>query len=251
MRIATWNINGIRSAHDQLKKFLKSFNIDVLCLQEVKVGLDDIPENLKKIDGYHAYFNSAEKRGYSGTAIYTKIKPEKFEKGIGVSKIDHEGRVQGAKINGLWIYDLYFPHSSRNLSRLGYKMFFNQSAYNFFKKKLSNNSIFCGDLNVAHNELDLARPRDNIKNAGFTKEERDFMDKFLSIGLVDIFRHFYPKARKYTWWSNFYNARARNVGWRIDYFLSNKSLLKKIKKISIENEVFGSDHCPVIIEINL
>ncbi|MFH1855226.1 MAG: exodeoxyribonuclease III [bacterium] len=250
MKIASWNINGIRSAHDQLKRFLEDFNIDVLCLQEIKVGRDDIPESLKKIDGYRAYFNPAEKRGYSGTAIYTKIEPDKTENGIGDNKIDREGRVQGIKINDLWIYNFYFPHSSRDLKRLDYKMFFNQKAYGFFKKNLSTNSIFCGDMNVAHSEIDLARPRDNTKNAGFTKDERDFMDKFLSLGLIDVFRHFFPKERKYTWWSNFYNARQRNIGWRIDYFLSKTTVLKKIKKVSIENEVFGSDHCPVIIEIN-
>jgi len=228
---------------------LKEYDIDVLALQEIKVHLDDIPEEIKKLPGYHCYFNSAEKRGYSGTAILTREKPSSVDLGLGEPQIDLEGRVIRAKIGRFDLINFYFPHSSRDLHRLEFKHEFNKSAIKYITEKLGENLIVCGDFNVAHQEIDLARPKQNAKNAGFTPGERADFDKILGLGLVDAFRERYPDKQVYTWWGHFYNMRARNIGWRIDYFLIPRMLLPEMKSVEIASDVFGSDHCPVIIEM--
>jgi len=249
MRIATWNINGLRSSFEQVKKFLIDYDIDVLALQEIKVHSDDLSEEIKNIDGYSGFFNPAQKRGYSGTAFYTKVKPENVENGLANVEIDYEGRVISLDVGPYKIINFYFPHSSRDLHRLDFKLAFNKEAKSFIKKNLSDNLIVCGDLNVAHNEIDLARPKDNKKNAGFTQVERTSFDDLLSVGLVDVFREHFPDKQEFSWWGHFHNSRERNIGWRIDYFLTKRKLSDKVKKVEILTKVYGSDHCPVVIEL--
>jgi len=250
MRIASWNINGIRSVHDNLVKFLKDYDIDILALQEIKIHGGDITDKIRYIKNYYSFFNPADKKGYSGTAFYTKIKPSKIEQGLGQREFDSQGRVISANIGGYEIVNLYFPHSSRDLSKLDFKMDFNKTAIKFIESKLSQKLIICGDFNVAHNEIDIARPKQNMKNAGFTQIERDFFSKLLNVGLVDVYRKKHPKKQEFTWWSNMFSCRTKNIGWRIDYFLTRPNLYNKIKTAEISTEVFGSDHCPILIELH-
>lgn len=249
MKIATWNINGLRSSFEKVKEFLVDYDIDVLALQEIKVHSSDLTDEIKNIDGYDGFFNPAQKRGYSGTAFYTKIKPEKIKNGLGDQEIDNEGRVISIDVGSYKIINFYFPHSSRDLHRLDFKLEFNKKATSFIKNNLADNLIVCGDSNVAHQEIDLARPKDNKKNAGFTEIERASFDQLLSVGLVDVFRARFPDKQEFSWWGHFHNSRERNIGWRIDYFLTKQKLFDKIKKIEILTKVYGSDHCPVIIEL--
>jgi exodeoxyribonuclease-3 len=250
MKIATWNINGLRSGWDKLNEFIKKENPDVVCLQEIKVAQKDLGEKYKKIEGYQSFFHSAQRPGYSGVAIYARRKPREIYCGIGDEVFDREGRVVVAKFNGFDIVNCYFPHSSRDLSRLDFKMKFNIAIEKFLKNFGSKRLIMCGDLNVAHKEIDLARPKDNKKNAGFTDAEREWMDKFLSDGLIDVYRALYPDKVEYTWWSNFFSARTRNIGWRIDYFVTGKEFFKKnVVDCKIEGKYLGSDHCPVILKL--
>jgi exodeoxyribonuclease-3 len=249
MKIVTWNINGLRSGWDNLNKFIKEENPDIVCLQEIKIAKKDIGADYRNIQGYLSFFNSAEKPGYSGTAIYTKQKPLEVLYGVGDNDFDAEGRVIVAKYDQFDLVNCYFPHSSRDLKRLDFKMKFNKTIENFVKRFDQSRLVLCGDLNVAHKEIDLARPKDNKKNAGFTAEERAWMDAFLSSGLVDVYRRLYPKKIEYTWWSNFFSARERNIGWRIDYFVTGDKFLPMIEDCRIESKYFGSDHCPVILEL--
>ena len=249
MKIATWNINGLRSAQAEVINFLKNYDIDILCLQEVKVDESRLPEELRNLDGYFSYWFHADKPGYSGVAIYSRNKPLKIEYGIGSPEFDKEGRTITLHFKDLVISNFYFPHSGRGLDRLDFKFKMNEQFIKFVKKADKKEIVICGDLNVAHREIDLARPKDNTKNAGFTPEERGWMDKFLGTGLVDVFRYFYPEKKEYTWWSQRFSARSRNIGWRIDYFLAFPEMVRRIKNIAILKEVLGSDHCPVVIEV--
>ncbi|SRR3989339_2035251 len=249
MKIATWNINGIRSGAQRLREFLKAEDPDILCLQEVKTNSASLPADLKNIDGYFSYFHFAEKPGYSGVAIYSKIKPERFETGIGIEEFDREGRVIWARFKDFDLVNFYFPHSGRELQRLDFKFRFNDAFSKYIKKFNRKRLICCGDFNVAHNDIDLARPKDNRKNAGFTEAERKWMDKIVNAGMIDIYRKLYPDKQEFSWWSNMRNARARNIGWRIDYFLCFNEVFKKIRDCRIETHVFGSDHCPVILKL--
>lgn len=248
MKIATWNINGIRSGQEKLKEFLAKYSPDVLCLQEVK--LDPNKEGEVDIREYVEHYYHAKKKGYSGTAIFSKTKFSGVEEGIGVKKFDEEARVLVAKVGGFSIVNLYFPHSRRGLERIDFKMDFNKKVKDFLKGLPKDKTIICGDFNVAHEEIDIARPKDNRKNAGFTDIERGWMTDLLSDGWVDTFRSLYPDKQVFTWWSNMRNARARNIGWRIDYFLVSSKMLAKVKDCRIITDALGSDHCPVILEIN-
>ncbi len=250
MKIATWNINGLRSGWDKFIDFVKKEDPDIICLQEIKVAQKDLSDDHKNIKGYYSFFNSAQRPGYSGVAIYAKSKPREISNGIGDSAFDREGRVIVARFDKFDIVNCYFPHSSRDLSRLDFKMQFNDAIERFLENFDPKRLIICGDLNVAHKEIDLARPKDNRKNAGFTDAERAWMDKFLSEGLVDVYRVLYPNKVEYTWWSNFFSARKRNIGWRIDYFVVDEKLFKKnVVDCKIEGGYLGSDHCPVILDL--
>lgn len=241
----SWNVNGLRAC---IKKgFLDAFeklNADCFCLQETKLKPDQIDLDLP---GYHQYWNSAVKKGYSGTAIFTKTEPIQVSYGMGIEEHDQEGRIITAEFNTHYLVTCYTPNSKRALERLNYRMIWEDDFRNYLKKLEEKKPIvLCGDLNVAHKEIDLANPASNRKNAGFTDEERNKMTTLLQAGFTDTFRYLYPdKTKAYSWWSYFAKSRERNIGWRIDYFLVSQSLNSRIKEARIHPEIEGSDHCPV------
>lgn len=245
VKLISWNVNGIRAA---LKKgflpFLKKENPDILCLQETKARDTDVDLNPP---GYFVYWNAAQKAGYSGTAAFSKTKPVRVSCGIDIPKHDQEGRVLTLEYKDYFVANVYTPNSKRDLSRLDYRA--NEWDVDFLKyaKKLEKKKpvIFCGDLNVAHREIDLTHPESNRRNHGFTDEERAGFDRIVQGGFLDSFREFHPESGHYTWWSQFNDCRKRNIGWRIDYVCLSKSLRPQLKKAFILPEVLGSDHCPV------
>jgi len=253
MKIISWNVNGIRAVAK--KNFFEDFKImspDILCLQETKAQDDQVAETLVPISNYHIYSNSAEKKGYSGTAIISKTKPLSVSRDIGIAEFDTEGRVLCLEYEKFFVIDVYVPNSGSELKRLDYRQKWDLAFLNYLKDlEKTKPVIVCGDFNVAHKPIDLARPKPNYnKSAGFMQEEIDGMDRFAQNGLIDTFRHFYPDtSEKYSWWSYRAGARGNNVGWRIDYFLASESLISSIKNASILNEIMGSDHCPVEIEM--
>ena len=249
MNLISWNVNGIRACLQKgFMDFFSEADADIFCIQETKcqVGQVDIVA-----DGYHQYWNAAEKKGYSGTAVFTKEKPISVTYDIGIEKHDNEGRVITLEFADYYLVNCYTPNSQRELARLNYRMEWE----NDFRAYLNNLAktkgvVLCGDLNVAHKEIDLKNPKTNRKNAGFTDEERDQMTNLLSSGFIDSFRNFYPdRVGIYSWWSYLGNARANNAGWRIDYFVVSQNLKDKMKSADILDNVFGSDHCPVTLEI--
>jgi exodeoxyribonuclease III len=253
MKLISWNVNGLRAvAQKNFFKDLAHMNPDILCLQETKAQDDQVAEALLPANGYHIYSNSAEKKGYSGTAILSKIKPIKVSKDIGIAEHDTEGRVLCLEYEKFFMVDVYVPNSGNDLKRLDYRQEWDLAFFNYLKKlEKTKPVIVCGDFNVAHKPIDIARPKANYnKSAGFMQEEIDGMDRYTNEGLVDTFRHFHPKeADKYSWWSYRAGAREKNVGWRIDYFLVSKSFISSIASANIMNEIMGSDHCPVCIEV--
>lgn len=249
MKLISWNVNGIRACvKSGFLDFFEKEKADIFCLQETKVQEEQIPFNL---DGYYQYWNFAQKKGYSGTAIFSKIEPINIVYGIGKEEHDQEGRVITLEFENFYIVTVYTPNSQRGLARLDYRMKWEEEFLNYLKGLDSLKPvIFCGDLNVAHQEIDLKNPSSNRKNAGFSPEERNKFDKVINNGFVDTFRFFYPdKTEAYTWWSYMFNARANNAGWRIDYFCVSEVLSDQLKNAVIYNDVFGSDHCPVGLEI--
>jgi len=253
MKIISWNVNGIRAVAQ--KNFFADFEAlapDILCLQETKAQDDQVAETLSPIDGYHIYSNSAEKKGYSGTAIISKTKPLSVTKGIGIEEHDNEGRVLCAEYENFYLVTVYVPNSGSDLKRLAYRQTWDLAFFNYLKNLESQKPVLvCGDLNVAHRPIDLTHPKANYnKYAGYMQEEIDGMDRFTQGGLVDSFRHFYPeKTGAYSWWSYRAGARAKNVGWRIDYFLVSERFMTQVKSASILPEIMGSDHCPIAIEL--
>ena len=249
MKLVSWNVNGIRACLNKgFNDFFKEVNADIFCIQETKCqeGQVDL-----EYDGYESFWNSAEKKGYSGTAVFTKIKPLSVKYGIGIEEHDKEGRVITLEFENFYLVNIYTPNSKRELERLDYRQIWEDE----IRKYLMNLNktkpvIMCGDLNVAHKEIDLKNPKTNTHNAGFTIEERNKMTELLDAGFVDTFRYLYPdKKNAYTWWSYMRKAREKNVGWRIDYFIVSNNIKEKIKEASIYSEVMGSDHCPVGLEI--
>ena len=253
MKIISWNVNGIRAVAQ--KNFFDDFKAlapDILCLQETKAQDDQVTETLSSIEGYHIYSNSAEKKGYSGTAIISKTKPLSITKGIGIEEHDNEGRVLCAEYENFYLVTVYVPNSGSDLKRLGYRQTWDLAFFNYLKNlETQKPVIVCGDMNVAHRPIDLTHPKANYnKYAGYMQEEIDGMDRFTHGGLVDSFRYFYPeKTGAYSWWSYRAGARAKNVGWRIDYFLVSESFMPQVKSASILPEIMGSDHCPIDIEL--
>lgn len=245
MKLLSWNVNGIRAAFKKgFPQFIQKANPDILCLQEIKAVASDV--NIK-FPGRHIYWNSAERAGYSGTAIFTKRKPLSVSCGMGISKHDKEGRVLTAEYKDFYTVNVYTPNSKRDLSRLDYRS--REWDVDFLKyvKKLEKKKpvIFCGDLNVAHKEIDLTHPESNRHNHGFTDEERAGLDRIVKSGFLDTFRELHQEGGHYTWWSQFNHCRRRNIGWRIDYVCISKALRPRLKKAFILPEVMGSDHCPV------
>lgn len=249
MKLVSWNVNGLRAIYKKgFEESFKKLDADIFCIQETKMQEGQIELDLQ---GYYQYYNYAERKGYSGTAIFTKKEPLNVEYGIGIEEHDKEGRVITLEFDRFYMVNCYTPNSGRELARLEYRMTWEEA----FKKYLieldkQKPVIICGDLNVAHTEIDLKNPKSNRKNAGFTDEERSKIEELLNSGFTDTFRKIYPdKEGAYTWWSYMFNARANNAGWRIDYFLVSDRISKNIKDAYIYSEIMGSDHCPVGLEI--
>ena len=255
MKLISWNVNGLRAAMNKgFNEFFKEIDADIFCIQETKMQKDQITDNIRELfkDRYE-YWNSAIKKGYSGTAVFSKIKPEKVTYGINIEEHDQEGRVITLEYKNFYLVNCYTPNSQRELTRLEYRMKWEDN-FREYLKQLNNNKpvILCGDLNVAHNEIDLKNPTTNRHNAGFTDEERNQMTKLLNIGFVDSFRYLYPDKKDcYSWWSYMFHAREKNAGWRIDYFIVSEHIKEKIIDSKIHSEIFGSDHCPVELDIRL
>ena len=251
MKLISWNVNGLRACVGKgFLDFFEKEDADVFCVQETKLQEGQIDLELP---GYFQYFNSAEKKGYSGTAIFTKKEPLSVTKGIGAKEHDHEGRVITLEYANYYIVTVYTPNSQRELTRLDYRMEW-ENAFLAYIKKLEESKpvVFCGDLNVAHKEIDLKNPSTNHKSAGFTDEERQKFTELLEAGFIDTFRHFYPDVTGvYSWWSYMFQARAKNAGWRIDYFIVSESLKDKLVDAKIHTDIMGSDHCPVELDIIL
>ena len=251
LKFVSWNVNGLRAC--MKKGFMDTFNTlnaDIFCLQETKMQPGQLELDLP---GYYQYWNSAEKKGYSGTAIFTKQKPLSETYGLGIEEHDHEGRVITLEFDQFYMVCVYTPNSQRELARLAYRMQW-EDAFRQYLTELNHKKpvILCGDLNVAHNEIDLKNPKTNRKNAGFTDEERSQMTKLLNAGFIDTFRYLYPdKTGIYSWWSYMRKARENNAGWRIDYFIVSDTLKDKIINADIHNEFYGSDHCPVSLELDI
>lgn len=254
MRLVSWNVNGIRAVMKKdFPESLEALAPDVLCLQETKAQDDQVQEAIESLNGYHVFSNSAERKGYSGTAILSKEKPLRVFPDIGIDEHDTEGRVITAEFDGFFLVNVYVPNSGAELVRLPYRGTWDE-AFRDFLVELNKQKpvIVCGDLNVAHQDIDIARPKANYnKTAGYTQQEIDGLSSILEAGFIDSYRYLYPDTVKYSWWSYRGGARQKNIGWRIDYFLVAESLLDKVTEASIENEIMGSDHCPVILDLDL
>ncbi len=252
MRIVSWNVNGVRAAlRKGLLGFVEKCGADVICLQETKAHPGDV-QHVKWPGGYEVLWNSAEKKGYSGTAMLTRLRPITVCNGLGEAAHDREGRVLAAEFADFWLVDVYQPNSQRGLTRLDYRARKWDPAFRRYLKRLQSGgkpALLCGDLNVAHTEIDLANPRTNRRNAGFTDEERRGFSRLLKGGFVDTFREFEKGPGHYTWWSQMSDCRARNIGWRVDYFVAAEKLRPALRRAWISPEVMGSDHCPVGLEI--
>lgn len=252
IRLLSWNVNGIRAIHRKgFLDWLAEDSPDILCLQETKAMKEQLTEELINADGYQSYFTSAEKKGYSGTATYTKIKPVKIENGIGIKKFDSEGRFLVTEFENFILFNVYFPNGKASSERLKYKMDFYSAFLKHLKKLLKQGKkiVVCGDVNTAHRVIDLARAKENQKTSGFLPEERAWIDKLIKAGFIDTFRVFNDEPGNYSWWNMVTRARERNVGWRIDYFFISDNLSSNLKSAFILPGVMGSDHCPVGIEL--
>lgn len=249
MRLLSWNVNGLRACYEKgFKEFFLSADVDVFCMQETKMHKEQANFTFP---GYFDFWNSAIKKGYSGTLVLSKIEPISVKYGIGLDEHDNEGRVITLEFGKFYLINVYTPNSQRELARLEYRMSWEDAFRNYicsFDKPV----VVCGDLNVAHKEIDLKNPKQNTRNAGFTIEERDKFSRILDSGFIDSFRYIYPdKENAYTWWSYMANSRAKNVGWRIDYFLLSSSLAPNLVDSYIHSDVYGSDHCPVSIDLKI
>lgn len=248
-RLYSWNVNGLRAA--RRKGFLEWLAVaapDILCVQETKCHPDQLDEALRRPEGYHTYWAAAEKKGYSGVALYSKVEPRSVQIGLGIPDYDREGRTIVAEYDDFVFVGAYFPNGSRDHSRVGFKMAYKAAFLDYCNqlRAAGKSVVFCGDVNTAHREIDLARPKQNQKTTGFLPEERVWIDEVLTAGYVDTFRHFYPEtADSYSWWSYIGQNRARNVGWRLDYFFASDDLTSRLVDAAIHPDVVGSDHCPV------
>lgn len=250
-KLISWNVNGLRSCMGKgFMDFFDSVDADVFCLQEIKLSEGQIEWNK---ENYYSYWNYAEKKGYSGTAVFSKEKPLSVKYGIGIDEHDHEGRVIILEFDNFYMVTVYTPNSQRELTRLEYRMKWEDDFRNFLNDlRKTKPVVVTGDMNVAHKEIDLKNPKTNRKNAGFTDEERQKMTELLDSGFIDTFRYFYPDAeQRYSWWSYMFKSREKNAGWRIDYFLASKELEDRLISAEIHDKVLGSDHCPIELVIDL
>jgi len=252
MRLLSWNVNGLRAIYR--KNFLEWFDseqADIYCIQETKSHLDQLPKKLIERPDYRGYFAQAERKGYSGVALWSKVKPEKVSYELGLPRFDKEGRLIKAEYRNFILFNVYFPNGKASKERLQYKMDY----YETFLKRMADllregkKIIICGDVNTAHQEIDLARPKENEKISGFLPIEREWIDRLIKLGFIDTFRHFHPEPGQYSWWDYKTRARERNVGWRIDYFFISNNLKDNLKSAFIQSEVTGSDHCPIGIDL--
>ena len=255
MKLVSWNVNGLRAVITKgFEEFFKEINADIFCIQETKMQEEQIDDKIKEIfKEYNCYWNSAEKKGYSGTAVFSKVKPTNVTYGIGIEEHDKEGRVITLEFEKFYLVNCYTPNSKRELERLDYRMIW-EDEFRKYLLKLNETKpvVMCGDLNVAHEEIDLKNPKMNRRNAGFTDEERNKMTELLNSGFTDTFRYLYPdKTGMYSWWSYMFKAREKNAGWRIDYFIVSKSVEERIKESYIFSDVMGSDHCPVGLDLEM
>jgi len=250
-KLISWNVNGLRACVNKgFIEFFHQIDADIFCIQETKMQEHQLSLDL---DGYHQYFNSAVKKGYSGTAVFSKVEPLSVQYGIDIAEHDQEGRVITCEYNDFYLVNVYVPNSKEGLLRLDYRMVW-EDVFKEYLLQLDQKKpvIICGDLNVAHQEIDLKNPKSNVKNAGFTPEERAKMSNLLTSGFTDSYRYLYPdKTDVYSWWSYRFNARDNNAGWRIDYFITSDKIASKIKDSIIHTEIFGSDHCPVELQIDI
>ncbi len=252
LRLISWNVNGIRALEKKgFVDIVQGLGPDIFAIQETKAHPDQLSQPLKEIDGYGAYFAHAEKKGYSGLAVYSRLKPLQVISGMGSKEFDSEGRLLTLEFDSFYLVNAYFPNAQHGLTRLDYKIAFNQALHGFIDGLAAQKSVLlCGDLNVAHREIDLANPKSNEKNPGFSAEERAWMDKFLESGYLDTFRIFNQEPGHYSWWSYRFNARSRNIGWRIDYFVVDAKSKGRVKSAAILDDIMGSDHCPVQIDFS-
>ncbi len=252
MKVASWNVNGIRAAaRKDFIPWMAGVGADVVCVQESKASPDQLGEDILHPNGYHSYWHSAEKAGYSGVAIYTKKEPLQIKIGIDLPEFDSEGRVITAEFSDFFLVNTYFPNSQREHARLGYKLKFCESIFSYLEglRSKQKNVVICGDFNIAHRAIDLKNPKTNENNAGYLPEERAWMESFLSRGYVDGFRQFNPHPDHYTWWSYRPGVRQKNIGWRLDYFVINQDFKERLKSVIHQPQVLGSDHCPVVMEL--
>ncbi len=252
MKVASWNVNGIRAAaRKDFIPWMEGMGADVVCIQESKASPDQLGEELLHPHGYHSYWHSAEKAGYSGVAIYAKKEPLQIKMGIDLPEFDSEGRVITAEFSDFFLVNTYFPNSQREHTRLGYKLKFCESIFAYLEglRSKQKNVVICGDFNIAHKTIDLKNPKTNENNAGYLPEERAWMESFLSRGYVDGFRRFNPHPDNYTWWSYRPGVRQKNIGWRLDYFVVNQDFKDRLKSVIHQPQVLGSDHCPVVMEL--
>jgi len=254
VRLLSWNVNGLRAVHK--KGFLGWFlqeKPDMLCLQETKASEDQLPFELRSVPGYTSYFDQAERKGYSGVALYTRIQPREVRRGLDIARFDTEGRTLVVDFGSFVLFNVYFPNGGMSAERLQFKMDFYDAFLDCVEalRKKGRHIVICGDVNTAHNEIDLARPKENQTNTGFLPQERAWIDRLLAAGYIDTFRLFCAETGQYTWWDMKTRARERNVGWRLDYFFVSESLRAHVKAASILPQVQGSDHCPVALTIDV
>ncbi len=249
MKIVTWNVNGLRACITKgFNDFFKEIDADIFCIQETKMQ-DEQAEEIQ-FDGYYRYMNSAVKKGYAGTMVFSKIEPISVTYGLGIEEHDQEGRIITLEYDNFYLVNCYTPNSKRELERLEYRMRWEDEMLKYFKKLEERKPVvYCGDLNVAHEEIDIKNPQTNHFSAGFTDDEREKMTRLLASGFIDTFRYLYPDKVEYSWWSYMRNAREKNIGWRLDYFIVSEALKDKIKDTKIYTQVLGSDHCPVSLDL--
>ncbi len=254
MRLISWNVNGIRAIQRKgFTEWLEKERPDILCLQETKAHANQIPEEIAHALDYHTYFELGVRKGYSGTGLFTRIKPKTVKTALGIEKFDCEGRIQIANYGTFELYNIYFPNGGQSKERLQYKMDFYDAFLAHLKKRKRSqkNLVICGDVNTAHKEIDLSRPKENEMHTGFLPEERAWIDKLLKAGFFDTFRMFCDEPEQYSWWDYKTKARERNIGWRIDYFFVSREMEKMVKNAFILADIEGSDHCPIGIELEV
>lgn len=254
LKLYSWNVNGIRSAVDKgYREWFKRAQPDIVCLQETKAQPDQLANDIAAPDGYAAFWNSGKRRGYSGVALLSKIKPLNVQFELGIDRFDGEGRLIIAEYPSFFLLNTYIPNGKRDLSRVEFKLEYSDALLTHCERLRGSGKgiIICGDINTSHKEIDLAHPKANSKNTGFLPVERAWLDKFIAHGYVDTFRHFDQRAGQYTWWTYRLDARRRNIGWRLDYFFVNTEFINHVLDARILTDIYGSDHCPVCLEINV